>query len=72
MDDVTIITGFFDIGRGNRRTEKRDNSIYLDYFKSWAKINNKIIIYTNKEISEKVLQIRSEFGLYNETKIFDL
>lgn len=68
--EVTIISAFFDIGRNNYGTDfKRSNNKYVDYFKFWARIKNKVIIYTDKEYEEIILDIRDSFGLKDRTKV---
>ncbi|QQO62370.1 protein YibB [Providencia manganoxydans] len=62
---ITIVTAFFDIGRGNWNREhgrsnslERSNDTYLNYFKKLAKLDNKIIIYTTSNFKDKILDIR--------------
>ena len=72
MKEVTIVTAFFDIGRKNFSLYPRTNEKYLEYFKFWARIKNKIIVYTYKEMAEKVRKIRKEFGLLDRTVIIEI
>lgn len=69
MKEITIVTAFFDIGRENWSGFERDNSKYIAYFKFWARMKNKLVVYTDKETAEKVSQIRDEFGLKDRTQI---
>lgn len=68
-DELTIVTAFFDIGRSNMNEYARSNNKYLDYFKFWARIENNIIVYTDKFMAEKVKEVRKEYGLLDKTKI---
>ena len=68
-NELTIVTSFFDIGRKDFKEFSRSNEQYLEYFKFWARIQNKIIVYTNKSMAEKVKKVRKEFGLLEKTKI---
>ena len=68
-NELTIVTSFFDIGRKDFKEFSRSNEQYLEYFKFWARIQNKIIVYTNKTMAEKVKEVRKEFGLLDKTVI---
>ena len=68
-DELTIVTAFFDCGRGEHSSQKRTNNDYIEYFKFWARIRNKVIIYTMPEFAEKIFKIRDKFGLADQTVI---
>lgn len=70
MEDITIVTAFFDINRDNWKSFNRSTDKYLSYFKFWARIKNKLIIYTSKELENEILSIRKEYGLDNQTIIY--
>ena len=63
MNDITIVTAFFDIGREKFKGYERGNNKYINYFKFWARINNNIIIYTNANFEKEIKQIREDFEL---------
>ncbi len=69
MSDITIVTAYFDIGRNNWKGYERNNNKYIQYFKFWAKIRNNIIVYTNKDLVEKIYEIRNNYGLKERTKV---
>ncbi len=69
MGEVTIVTAFFDIGRGNSSTLKRTNEQYFEYFKFWARMQNHVICYTNPAHVETVRAIRALFGLLERTTV---
>lgn len=69
MSEITIVTAYFDIGRDKWKGFERGNNKYINYFKFWAKINNKVIIYTSPEFEDEIKDIRKNFGLENRTKI---
>lgn len=69
MNEITIVTGFFDIGRGNFSILSRSNDKYFEYFKFWARINNQLLIYTTSEFAAEILNIRISFGLESKTKV---
>lgn len=66
---LTIVTGFFDFGRGNHKEQARSSQNYLDYFRKWARLQNHVIVYTTKEFAPKVEAIRQEFGRERQTEI---
>lgn len=67
-NSITIVSAFFDIGRGSMPKEKngrvipdyqhRSNDKYFEYFKNLAKINNDMVIYTTEEFESKILEAR--------------
>lgn len=69
MAEITIVTALFDVGRKKWTDFERDTETYLEYFKFWARLRNKVIIYTDRITGEKVLKIREEFGLQDRTKV---
>ncbi len=71
MQEIIIVTAFFDIGRGQfkntvyTRTEKE----YIEHFKFWARIQNELIIYTQSKYKDMIFEIREAFGLRDKTRI---
>lgn len=69
-DNITIVSAYFDIGRENWGGFARDSDEYFGYFKSWAKIKNKLIVYVGSEdVKMKILNFRSSIGLAEETLV---
>lgn len=68
-DDVTIVTAFYDIGRGDIKGAERDYNKYIEYFSFWAGLKNTLIIYTSDEFKDKILSIRKNLGLENKTTL---
>lgn len=67
MNDITIVTAFFDIGRGNWTPDKglphylhRTTETYLERFGHLAKLDNKVIVFTSEDLVEKVREMRGE------------
>ncbi len=65
MNDITIVTAFFDIGRGDWTPSKglphylqRTTQTYLDRFSHMAKLENPMVVYTSKELAEEVKFLR--------------
>ena len=68
MDEITIVTAFFDIGRKDFKELPRSNE-YLEHFKFWARMKNNLIIYTDSVMGPKALKVREEFGLADKTEL---
>jgi len=75
MNNITIVTAFFDIGRGDWTPEKghphylqRTTEIYLQRFAYMAKLENEMIIYTSKDLAPKIEELREG----RKTQIFTL
>ena len=76
---ITIVTAFFDIGRGNWDGTvngcqipayiKRTNADYFEYFGHLAKINNPMVIHTSSVFKDRVLKLRE--GKKTEVVIHD-
>ena len=56
MSEISIVTAFFDIGRGNWTPDKglphylqRSNDTYLERFSHLSKLENEIVIFTTNE-----------------------
>lgn len=45
MDEITIVTAYFNIGREKWKGYERGDNKYINYFDFWAKIKNNIIVY---------------------------
>ena len=69
MGEITIVTAFFDIKRGDWNQSSMGNEEYLRHFSSWAGIKNNIIVYTDFNMAERVLNVRSDYGLREKTKV---
>lgn len=67
VSDVTIVTGLWDLGRGNLDTwAKRDFSTYKENFFKLLRSNIPMCIWIPKELEEDVWKIRSK----HNTKIY--
>lgn len=63
--EITIVTAFFDIGRGNIPKGKgypgyltRTTNTYFKYFSNLAKLENEMIIFTSPDLKERIEKIR--------------
>lgn len=68
MSEISIVTAFFDIGRGDWTQDKgyphylqRTTDTYFERFSHLAKLNNQIIVYTQPEFIEKIKDIRKDY-----------
>lgn len=64
-ESITIVTAFFDIGRGKWNSEnghaqsfERTNSTYLKYFEKLATLENNMVVFTSPDFKDKVLALR--------------
>ena len=65
---ITIVTGFFRINRSNWKGFERSDEQYLDHFKVWAKVKNKIIVYVEtEEMRQLILDYRKGLSLEDRT-----
>ncbi|HGY3716904.1 TPA: protein YibB [Citrobacter gillenii] len=62
---ITIVTAFFDIGRGNWTSEKgfapyleRKSETYIEYFKNLSTLENEMIIFTSSDLKPEIEKIR--------------
>jgi protein YibB len=79
MGDISIVTNFFDIGRGNLppvvrnrvlpHFQHRNVETYFAYFNELAKLKNDMVVYTTKDFSERIFDIRNNYGLAEKTNI---
>ena len=67
MNEISIVTAFFDIGRGDWTPEKglphylqRTNDTYFERFANMASLDNTIVVYTSEDLAEKVWEIRKD------------
>jgi protein YibB len=67
MNDITIVTAFFDIGRGDWTPDKglphylqRTTKTYLERFGHMAKLENKMVVYTSKDMANEVRFLRQD------------
>jgi protein YibB len=65
MNDITIVTAFFDIGRGDWSPEKglphylqRTTKTYMDRFSIMAKLDNPMVVYTSKDLVNEIQILR--------------
>lgn len=63
--DITIVTAFFSLNRGEWDNFSRSNEKYFEYFKFWCGVKNDLIIYTNQESVEEIKKIREKKGQFN-------
>ncbi len=70
MNEITIVSAFFNIKRENWKGFSRSEELYFEYFKGWARLQNKIVVYVESEImKQKILNFRSLIGLSDQTKV---
>lgn len=64
MNNITIVTAFFDIGRGNIKRDNipnymiRSNDTYFQYFSYLAQLDNEMVVFTSVEFEDAIKKIR--------------
>ena len=81
-DDLTVVTGYFDIGRSDwvgavkgrpiPSWMRRTNDDYLAHFGYLARLKNEMIVFTEPRFAEPVLAARRAHGLEGATVILTL
>jgi protein YibB len=69
MKEITIVTAFFDIDRENWKTAALSREEYLRHFAFWARLKNRLMVYTDAETARSVRAIREGFGLGERTHV---
>lgn len=67
-----IVTAFWDVGRGDNCQIPRTNERYYLEFEQWARIQNKMIVFTDSDKVEIIRKIRAKFNLQNNTIIIPI
>lgn len=67
--DITIVTAFFNIGRERFKAIPRNNDVYLKNFEFWARIHNKLVIYTTPDMVQPILDIRKKYNQESNTEL---
>lgn len=60
MNDITIVTAFYEIGRGNWNYYTRDTSYYFECFERLCQLKNKIIVFSEIKFKPEFDRIISE------------
>lgn len=73
-NNISIVTAFFDIGRGHLPSDKpeylkRSNDTYFNYFNNLATLDNEMVIFTSEEFKKQILAIRK--GKPTTVVVFD-
>lgn len=67
MNEITIVTAYFNIKREAIKGFRRSDKDYLNYFQNWARINNNLVVFCESENKEEIVKIRKRFNLENKT-----
>lgn len=68
-DEIVVVSAFFDIGREDFKRNPRTREKYLEYFRHWARLRNRLMVYTDTRTGEYVRSVRAEFGLADRTEV---
>lgn len=76
MSNITIVTAFYDIGRGDWKPEKglphyleRSVDTYIERFSHTAKLENEMVVFSTPDIIEKLRPLRA--GKEDKTKFVE-
>lgn len=72
MKEPIIVSAFWDVGRSKDCEFPRSNDRYYREFAEWARIQNRLIIYTDKYSKSEIEKIRAEYGLSNQTIVIEI
>lgn len=72
MSEITLVTAYFDVGQKDWTGFNRDNARYLNYFRHWARMRNRLIVYTSPDQADAVFAVRKEFGLADRTTVISI
>ena len=71
-EKITIVTAFFPLNRDKWEGFNRSNDKYYKYFEFWSRIQNDMIIYTDKDSAEIINNIRTKRFDRKNTKIITI
>lgn len=71
-EEITLVTAFFNIGRENFKAIPRPDNKYFLEFEKWARMKNKLIVYTQPQMEQLVYDIRDKFGLKDQTTVITI
>lgn len=68
--DIAVVTGFFDIGRGDWKPwlYGRSTELYFERFARLAKLKNPMVIYCEAQHADRIMDIRVSHGLGHLTR----
>ena len=67
MSEITLVTAFFEINRSTWVKFSRTEKTYFKHFDHWARMKNRLVVYTMPEMVSEVLAIRRKYGLEDRT-----
>ena len=76
MNDITIVTAFYDIGRGDWKYFNRKTSYYFECFERLCKLKNKIVVFSEikfkslfdkiiRDIKPDLIELNKMIGMHN-------
>lgn len=71
-NNIVVVSAFFNVGREIFKAIPRTNDVYFENFKFWARMKNKLIVYTDPVSAKRIMSIRKEFGLEKQTHIVEI
>ena len=71
-ESITLVTAFFNIGRENFKAIPRSDDKYFKYFDFWARLRNNLVVYTQPNCADIIMEIRRNYGLETKTTIIQI
>lgn len=65
---ITLVTGFFDCKRELNTRQSRSREDYIRYFEFWARMQNYLVIFGDKDITQRAYEIRKKYGREKQTQ----
>lgn len=62
MSGITVVTAFFDIGRGAHAAQPRSREQYFEHFSFWAGLKNDLIAFADEGDVERIKAIRERLA----------
>lgn len=69
MKEITIVTAFFDLDRASWNKAALSRDAYIRHFSFWARLRNRLVVFTDAETAAAVRKIREGFGLGERTHL---
>uniref|UniRef100_A0A8R1DY84 Uncharacterized protein n=2 Tax=Caenorhabditis japonica TaxID=281687 RepID=A0A8R1DY84_CAEJA len=70
--EVTLVTGFLDIGRGEWDIYRRPLETYHKFMETLLTLTNNFVIFTDESSYDFVIKTRDHLGLLDKTKVYKI
>lgn len=66
---ATVVSGWFDIGRGSWSNFRRSNADYMANMRTVMTLRNPMVMFTTPEFTEEIIALRAAHGLMDRTTL---